>query len=83
MDTLTLYRNIIQENIKKYYEMSNSQPANTTETTMSDRLILDEQRDQYMWLRCGWDGKKECNTLSYTSRFKTVKSGWKKIVLIW
>ncbi len=58
MDTLTLYRNIIQENIKKYCEMSNSQPANTTETTMSDRLILDEQRDQYLWLRCGWDGKK-------------------------
>jgi XisI protein len=25
---------------------------------MSDRLILDEQRDQYLWLRCGWDGKR-------------------------
>ncbi|WGV28552.1 element excision factor XisI family protein [Halotia branconii] len=48
MDTLTHYRNIIQETIKKYYEMSNSQSANTTETTISDRLVLDEQHDQYI-----------------------------------
>ncbi|MBD2526786.1 XisI protein [Nostoc sp. FACHB-133] len=66
MDTLTRYRHAIQETIKKYYEMANSQTANTTETRISDgvppsvadRLILDEQRDQYLWLRCGWDGKK-------------------------
>jgi XisI protein len=66
MDTLTYYRNTVQKTIKKYYNLTNSQPANTTETTISDgvppsvadRLILDEQRDQYLWLRCGWDGKK-------------------------
>ncbi|MEC4886098.1 MAG: XisI protein [Scytonema sp. PMC 1070.18] len=66
MDTLTCYRNTVQETIKKYYNLTTSQPANTTETTISDgvppsvadRLILDEQRDQYLWLRCGWDGKK-------------------------
>ncbi|MEC4817317.1 MAG: XisI protein, partial [Scytonema sp. PMC 1069.18] len=65
-DTLTCYRNTVQETIKKYYNLTTSQPANTTETTISDgvppsvadRLILDEQRDQYLWLRCGWDGKK-------------------------
>ncbi|MBW4623980.1 MAG: XisI protein [Brasilonema octagenarum HA4186-MV1] len=58
MDTLTHYRNTVQETIKKYYNNSNSQPANTTETIISDRLILDEERDQYLWLRCGWDGKR-------------------------
>ncbi|WP_414576725.1 XisI protein [Anabaena sp. CCY 9402-a] len=66
MDKLTHYRNTIQETIKKYYEMSNYQRANTTETTITnsvassvgDHLILDEQRDQYLWLRCGWDAKK-------------------------
>ncbi|MBD2355638.1 XisI protein [Tolypothrix sp. FACHB-123] len=58
MDTLIQYRNIVQKNIKKYDELSNSQSANTTEATISDRLILDEQRDQYLWLRCGWDGKR-------------------------
>lgn len=57
MDTLTHYRNTIQENLKRYYEAINSH-TNTTETTISDRLILDEKRDQYLWLRCGWDGKK-------------------------
>ncbi len=36
IDTLTHYRNTVQETIKKYYNDSNSQPANTTETTISD-----------------------------------------------
>ncbi|MBW4642057.1 MAG: XisI protein [Goleter apudmare HA4340-LM2] len=58
MDILTKHRNTVQETIKKYYNLTNSQIANTTDTTISDRLILDEQRDQYLWLRCGWDGKK-------------------------
>jgi XisI protein len=58
MDILMKYRNTVQETIKKYYNLSNSQITNTTDTTISDYLILDEQRDQYLWLRCGWDGKK-------------------------
>jgi len=58
MDTLTQYRHTVQETIKKYYGLTNSQSHNTTETMVSDRLILDEQRDQYLWLRCGWDNKK-------------------------
>ncbi|MBW4595104.1 MAG: XisI protein [Brasilonema angustatum HA4187-MV1] len=58
MDILSQYRSIIQETIKKYYDLTNSQPVNTTESKISDRLILDEQRHQYLWLRCGWDDKK-------------------------
>jgi hypothetical protein len=41
MDTLTFYRHIVLENVKKYYDLAKSQPNNTTETTISDRLILD------------------------------------------
>ncbi|OUL29923.1 XisI protein [Nostoc sp. 106C] len=62
MDTLSHYRSIIQETIKKYYDLANSQPANTTSDgvppSVADRLILDEKHDQYLWLRCGWDGKR-------------------------
>ncbi|MBD2204133.1 XisI protein [Calothrix sp. FACHB-1219] len=58
MDTLIQYRNTVQKNLKKYYELSNTQSAKNTEPTISDRLILDEQSDQYLWLRCGWDGKR-------------------------
>lgn len=58
MDILTNYRNTVQETIKKYYNLTNSQIANTADNTISERLILDSERDQYMWLRCGWDGKK-------------------------
>ncbi|BAB77608.1 XisI protein [Anabaena sp. FACHB-709] len=66
MDKLSYYRHTVQEIIKKYYDLSNSQLATATETkisdgvpdTVGDRMIIDEQRDQYLWLRCGWDGKK-------------------------
>ncbi|MBD2498640.1 XisI protein [Nostoc sp. FACHB-280] len=58
MDKLNLYRHTVQKIIRKYYELTNSQPVCNTKTTISDRLILDEQRDQYLWLRCGWDDKK-------------------------
>ncbi|MBW4504909.1 MAG: XisI protein [Scytonematopsis contorta HA4267-MV1] len=58
MDILTKYRSTVQETIKKYYNLTNSQITNTTDNAISDYLILDEQRDQYLWLRCGWDDKK-------------------------
>jgi hypothetical protein len=66
MDKLSYYRHTVQEIIKKYYDLSNSQLATATETkisdgvpdTVGDRLIIDEQRDQYLLLRCGWDSKK-------------------------
>ncbi|BAZ06513.1 XisI protein [Calothrix sp. NIES-3974] len=58
MDRLTSYRNTVQETIKKYYNLTNSQITNAKDTAISERLILDSERDQYLWLRCGWDGKK-------------------------
>jgi hypothetical protein len=58
MDKLTKYRNTVQKSIKKYYNPTNSQIANATDIAINDYLILDEKRDQYLWLRCGWDGKK-------------------------
>lgn len=63
MDTLIQYRHTIQETIKKYYSLTNPQTTSPTENTISDRLILDEQRDQYLWLRCGWDDKKRVQHL--------------------
>jgi hypothetical protein len=54
MDKLTYYHHTVQEIVRKYYELSHNQ----AEDTINDRLIFDENRDQYLWLRCGWDDKK-------------------------
>jgi hypothetical protein len=38
--------------------MANTQVINSREIEVSDRLALDEERDQYLWFRFGWDNKK-------------------------
>ncbi|MCD8490334.1 MAG: XisI protein [Desertifilum sp.] len=59
MDSLTHYRNTIQTLLKHYYNLSQHQPAsNTAKQGITEHLILDAERDQYLWLRSGWDDQK-------------------------
>lgn len=59
MDTLTTYRQTIQTLLKQYYAAAHQQPTTQhTPTQITEQLILDTERDQYLWLRCGWDDKK-------------------------
>lgn len=58
MDSLTHYRNTIQTLLKHYYDLSQNQPSSHTKTAIAENLILDAERDQYLWLRSGWDNNK-------------------------
>ncbi|MEA5479080.1 XisI protein [Pseudanabaena galeata UHCC 0370] len=55
MDKLTYYRHTIQTLLSYYYNLNQHQ---NPENPICDRLALDPERDQYLWLRIGWDGKK-------------------------
>ncbi|WP_434686236.1 XisI protein [Pseudanabaena minima] len=55
MDKLTYYRHTIQTLLSDYYNLNQHQ---NQENPICDRLALDPERDQYLWLRTGWDGKK-------------------------
>lgn len=55
MDKLTYYRHTIQTLLSDYYNLNQHQKQ---ENPICDRLALDPERDQYLWLRTGWDGKK-------------------------
>lgn len=57
MDKLDNYRSIIKKILTEYYEMAHTQIGNR-EIEVSDRLALDEERNQYLWFRFGWDNKK-------------------------
>lgn len=58
MDTLEHYRTTIKTLITGYYDLSISQHHVSTQSEVSDRLALDEDRDQYLWFRFGWDDRK-------------------------
>ncbi|MFN8747447.1 MAG: XisI protein [Pseudanabaena sp.] len=55
MDTLAIYRQVIQNLLKTYYNLNS---ASNQEKTVDEYLIFDVERDQYLWLRSGWEGKK-------------------------
>jgi hypothetical protein len=57
MEKLAHYRQVIQTTLKRYYEMTIAQ-AGSNRFEVSDRLVLDPDRDQYLWLRFGWDERQ-------------------------
>ncbi|MFN5892853.1 MAG: element excision factor XisI family protein, partial [Dolichospermum sp.] len=62
MDKLEQYRNIIKNILMEYYEMSNPENVKNGENgeiEATERLAFDDQRDQYIWFRFGWDDKKQ------------------------
>lgn len=62
MDSLTHYRNTIQKTIEDYYARSQA----------DDYLIFDSQRDRYLWIRSGWEGKKR---IQYVILFLRLEAG--------
>lgn len=59
MDKLEQYRNAIKNILTGYYETTNTKVIKDAGIEVSDRLAFDETRDQYLWFRFGWDGKKQ------------------------
>ncbi|MGB0564424.1 MAG: XisI protein [Spirulinaceae cyanobacterium] len=63
MDHLIFYRRTIQKILTEYHEIS----CRTPDTDGIDTILaLDEQRDQYFWLRVGWnEGDHITNMMVY------------------
>ncbi len=57
MDTVESYRNTIKTLLVNYYDRSISQNHHQLQTEVCDRLALDDDRDQYLWFRFGWQDK--------------------------
>ncbi|WP_404788458.1 XisI protein [Altericista sp. CCNU0014] len=57
MDNLERYRSTIESILTRYHNiaLAQSHPQSSSEAT--ERLAFDEQRDQYLWFRFGWDNK--------------------------
>jgi hypothetical protein len=72
MDTLDQYRNIIRTILTRYYDMTIAQQLSQVDSELSDRLAFDEQRDQYLWFRFGWDDKK---LVQHIIMYLSIKNG--------
>lgn len=72
MDKIEKYPNAIKKILVEYYEMTNAEIANSGEAEVSDRLAFDEERDQYIWFRFGWDGKKQ---IQHIIMYLCIKNG--------
>ncbi|MEH2386639.1 MAG: XisI protein [Nostoc sp.] len=72
MDKLEIYRNTIKKILIEYYEMTNGKIAESREVEASDRLAFDEQRDQYLWFRFGWNDKKQ---IQHIIMYLCIKNG--------
>jgi hypothetical protein len=72
MDTLEQYRNTIKNILTRYYDMTTAHPHFQDDFELSDRLAFDEQRDQYLWFRFGWDGKK---LVQHIVMYLSIKNG--------
>ncbi len=58
MDKLESYRNTIKAILERYYQITITQSHVVNDSEVSDRLALDENRDQYLWFRFGWDDSR-------------------------
>ncbi|GAC1484331.1 MAG: hypothetical protein NVS2B14_21930 [Chamaesiphon sp.] len=72
MDKLEQYRNVIKKILSQYYKMTVSQSLVPDDSEVTDRLALDEQQDQYLWFRFGWDGK---NLVEHIIIYISIKNG--------
>ena len=57
-EKLEKYRRVIKKILTEYYQMTVAQSPVSTEIEASERIALDEEHDQYLWFRFGWQEKQ-------------------------
>jgi XisI protein len=72
MDKLEYYRKTIETLLTEYYEMTVKGEKDRDDAQTDDRLAFDEERDQYLWFRSGWDGKQR---IRHITMYLQIKNG--------
>jgi XisI protein len=68
MGKLEHYRRVITKILTDYHQM-----MKLSDSDVESLLALDDQRDQYLWLRSGWEGKKRVQHIVIYLRIKNDK----------
>jgi hypothetical protein len=78
MDKLSHYRHVVKKILTEYDCYVSSSPNSDSKALLlpAERehcLVFDEERDQYLWLRLGWQGKKRVKGINIHLRIKNEK----------
>ncbi len=67
------YRLSIKRILTEYYDIKIHQGQKNADFTFSERLALDEIRDEYLWFRFGWEARKLVQHIIIYLRIKDSK----------
>jgi hypothetical protein len=86
MDKLKYYRRTIETLLTEYYEMTVKGEKDRDDAETEHRLAFDEERDQYLWFRSGWDGKQRTRHITMYLRIKNgkiwVEEDWTDLCIV-
>jgi hypothetical protein len=69
MDKVARYRQLLKQILIRHLELVNRQPVSGVEA----ELIIDEERDNYMWLTVGWSGGERIDGITFFARIRNGK----------
>ena len=69
VEKLAEYRNLIKRILTEYVELDNSQPTPGVESM----LVIDEERDHYIWLNVGWSQGRRIKGMTVYARLRDGK----------
>lgn len=69
MDKVTKYRQLLKQILSRHIELVNRRPVPGVDA----ELILDEKRDNYMWITVGWSGAERIDGITFFARIRNGK----------
>ena len=86
MERLEYYRSTIKKILTGYYGMTVKNAIALDDAGTEHRLAFDEERDQYLWFRSGWDGKQRTRYITMYLRIKNgkiwVEEDWTDLCIV-
>lgn len=73
MDKINHYRSLVQQLLYEEVELARRATNDKKDDAVRAYLIVDEEHDQYMAVRHGWDGKRKIHTPIVYVRFQNDK----------
>ncbi len=86
MDKLEYYRSTINKILTGCYEMTVKGSVALDDSEADERLAFDEERNQYLWFRFGWEDRQRIRHITMYIRIKDgkiwVEEDWTDLCVI-
>ncbi len=69
MDKVAKYRQLLKQILSRHLELVNRRPVPGVDA----ELIIDEERDNYLWLTVGWSGDERIDGVTFFARIRDGK----------